>query len=68
MARCLDCEKEAKWYTWYKDISNPTSPPFPPANIMYNSFCDEHVLTEIKNGREGYPVVCARLIEDVNKK
>jgi len=64
MLQCLECEKYARWHVWYKGFSSPTSSPFLPVNIAYNSFCDEHMIEEVKNGREGWQVVCIRLVAD----
>lgn len=62
--RCLECENYARWHVWYKDFSSPIAPHFPPANIAYNSFCDEHAIEEIKAGRAGYQVVRIQLVAD----
>ena len=55
--RCLECEEYARWHIWYKGLSSS----FP---VGYNSFCDEHVINEVKNGREGYQVECIKLVAD----
>jgi len=54
MLQCLECEKYARWHVWYKGFSSPTSSPF----------LDEHMIEEVKNGREGWQVVCIRLVAD----
>jgi hypothetical protein len=62
--KCLECDKYARWYVWYKGFSSPTEPPFAPINLAYNSLCDTHAIEELKNGRKGWQVECIRLIDD----
>ena len=63
--RCLECDNYARWHVWYKDCSSPTGPLlYVPFNIAYNSFCDEHAIEEMKNGRKGWAVVCVKLVGD----
>ena len=62
MIKCLECDQHARWHVWYKHFSSP--PSLVPANIAYNSFCDEHMIEEVRNGRAGYHVVCIKLVDD----
>jgi hypothetical protein len=61
---CYECDKPARWHVWYKNFSTPTTPPFVPVNIAYNTFCDEHAAAEMIAGRAGYPVEVIKLIAD----
>lgn len=57
--KCKDCDRSARWYVWYKD----TAIIIGGGNIVYNSLCDEHKEKDVREGREGYAVEYARLIE-----
>lgn len=58
---CLECDDYARWHVWYKSVSLSIGAV---GNIAYNSFCDEHMIEEVKNGRMGSPVVYVRLVDD----
>ena len=60
-SRCLDCDNSPVWNVWYR---NCTSEPLIGFNIMYNSLCTNHAVKEMKDGRDGWPVECVRLIID----
>lgn len=59
--KCHDCDKPGRWYTWYKDVTLPIGQS---GNIVYNTFCDEHAIAELRNGRVGCQVACLKLIAD----
>lgn len=61
---CKECDNYGRWNVWYKDFSSPTSPPFMPFNIAYNTFCDEHAIAELRNGRNDWHVECIKLVDD----
>ena len=55
--KCLECDRYARWHVWYQGFS------YPP-NIGYNSFCDEHMIEDVMNGRAECAVVCIKLVTD----
>lgn len=56
---CMECDELARWRVWYTGCVLPVGS----GNIAYNSFCDEHAMSEMKNGRDGWPVAAVRRIE-----
>lgn len=56
---CHQCSEPAEYNVWYEDVDLPMSD----FNIAYNVFCHEHVVEELKNGREGHRVSCVKLRE-----
>ena len=58
MIKCHECDKPAEWNVWYEGVD--FGPEWP--NIAYNSFCTEHTLEEIENGRGGYDVECVKKV------
>jgi len=50
---CLECDGPARWHVWYKGFSG-----------IYNSFCDEHMIEDVMNGRDGCAVVVIKLVTD----
>jgi len=60
LLKCLECDKPARWHVWYKGVSLPVAT----TNLAYNDFCDEHMIQDVLNGREGWQVVCVKLVAD----
>lgn len=60
----LGCGNYGRWHVWYRGFSSPTTPPFPPANIAYNTLCDDCAAHELKHGRVGYQVACVKPIDN----
>jgi len=54
-----DCKKSAVYHVWYIDVD---STPICGFNIAYNSLCPDCTAEEVKNGRDGYLVACAKRI------
>ena len=53
--KCLECDKYARWHVYYTHDGDFAG---------YNSFCDEHMIGDVRNGRQGWHVVCAKLVAD----
>jgi hypothetical protein len=61
---CKDCGKPGRWHVWYKGCTSPQGGYFPPANIAYNTLCDEHAINDILRGRNGWQVEQVSLVAD----